>query len=70
MPTLYLNFLPRLLHHFAGHAVDDFHLQIELALEADQRHHHFRLHFHAFRQHLRGGLENRPGLHLGDFRDT
>ena len=48
-------------------AVDDFNLQVELLLEADQRDHHFRLDLDAFLQHGRGRLEDGAGLHLGDF---
>ncbi len=67
VPTRVLELLAGLLHHFAGHAVDDLDLQIELALEADQRDHHFGLDFDAFLQHGGGGLEDGAGLHLGDF---
>ena len=46
--------------------VHDLDLQVQLLLEADQRDHDLGLDLDAFLLHLRGGLEDRPRLHLGD----
>ena len=55
-------------HSFARSSVDDFHLEIELLFEADERDHDLRLHFDLLLRHVSGGFEDGAGLHSGDFR--
>jgi len=48
--------------------MDDFNLQIQFLLEADERDHDFRLALDAFLLHKRRSFENCARLHLGNFR--
>src|SRR5579884_6466 len=50
------------------HAADDVDLQPELARESHQGNHDFRAHLDPLPLHLRGSLEDRARLHLGNFR--
>ena len=55
-------------HDFLGHAVHHFDLQVEFLLEADERDHHFGMHFDALGLHDRRRFEYRARLHRGDLR--
>ena len=57
-----------LRHHFLGDAMDDFRLEIEFLLEADERDHHLGFHRDLFLRDIGGGFEDGACLHLGDFR--
>ena len=46
--------------------MDDFELELEFLGEPDQRNHDLRFALDAFLLHERRGLENGPGLHLGN----
>ena len=56
-------------HDFACNAVDGFCLQIKLALECDQRNHHFNLRADAGLLDSSRCLEDGARLHLSDFRE-
>ena len=55
-------------HHFLGNAMDDFRLEVEFLLEADERDHHLGFHRDLFLRDIGGGFKDRTGLHLGDLR--
>ena len=55
-------------HHSLGDAVDNFNLEVEFFLEADERDHDLWLHFDLLLGDVCGGFEDRAGLHLGDLR--
>ena len=63
-----LHFLFR--HDFLGDAMDDFDLQVEFLLEADQRDHDFRLHFDALLSALRPRLRKPRAPASRRFPDT
>jgi len=48
--------------------MDDFDLQIELLLEANERDHDFRLDLDAFLSTARSRLKDGTGLHLGNLQ--
>ena len=54
-------------HDFACNAMNGFCLQIKLALEGDQRNHHFNLGADARLLNRSGGLKDGARLHLSDF---
>ena len=57
-----------LLHHRLGNAIDDRLLVAQLPHVPDEGDHDFGRDPDAFLRELAGRLDNRPRLHLGDFR--
>ena len=55
-------------HHFFGDAIDDFHLEIKLALESDKRDHDFWLHLDLLLGDVSSSFKDSACLHLGDLR--
>ena len=53
-------------HDFLGDAVNDFDLEVEFLLEANERNHDFGLHFDLLLRHIGGSFEDGAGLHFGD----
>ena len=66
MPTRYVHLDALLGEDLLGRLVDDLGLGLQFGQEADQRDHDLRLDLDAFLLHVAGGLEDGPGLHLGD----